>query len=155
MLKSYIQKGNIKTNNASIKKHILYTSKKEKEFTLNLINSLYVNKNINYSYHVLNKSCISFKNEDVKEIINNNEFNIISYDFLTYDIRALIRGTKSYNSINQKGQKEKVNYCIVLSLLHNEIVTIYYNKIKDNHKNINWNLYKGNNINIIDKINTF
>jgi hypothetical protein len=155
MLKSEIKKGNVRGNKQAIKKHVLYTNKEEKNFTLNKINSLYVNKKLNYSYHVLNKSAISFKDTDVKEIINNGNFNIISYDFLDYDIRVLIRGKKGYTTVNQRGKKELCNYCIVISLLKNEIVTIYYNPINDNHKTINWKLYKGNNINIIDKINTF
>lgn len=145
--------GNVKKTKRQKKKHVSQMSETEKQYLKNKIKTIKT-RDITVSKHILNKKKdIGFKMENIFEILNEDkienlivEYNETQNDELI-DKRVLLRGNKSYN-VRFKSKEgsfvSSANICFVISLNTYRIVTVYWNKSKDNHKTINWSRYDKN-----------
>lgn len=135
------KKGEISITKEQIKKH--YTQCTNEEITY-LANRAKCITNIRLSKHAKEKD-ITINLNDVKKILKSKDLKkcIIEYNETNGDKRILIRSKEQFPT-NVNNSTVYCNLCIVLSLIKNEIVTAYFNSVKDNHDNINIKRYDAN-----------
>ena len=109
-------------------------------------------KKTSMTYHALEKNLLSLK--EIKEMINNNNFDIIDFNYHT-DIkieRVLLRSKKTYLIEDMVGNNIECYCKIVLELTTNTIVTLWMNNINDEERKQRTLKTKYNsNFNIITK----
>lgn len=110
------------------KKHAKHMSPHEKDFIKNKILSINNWKFRPHSTHKMVERGASTM--DVLESLKN--FNIIEFHKKEGEVRVLIRGTSIiYND----------NICVVVAPNTNEVVTAYFNDVKDNHFTLDMRQY--------------
>lgn len=143
--------GNIKKTKEQQKKHIEQMNEEEVAYLDEKLNLINLNK-LELSYHLLlRQDEIGFNFKDIINALKNeeNERQIIEYNETpntnSEDFRVLIRSTKSKNvtfkTKNDTFFTAKANICFVLSLKTNQIITVYWNKVGDSHRTIDWKRY--------------
>lgn len=140
------KKGQVRKTDKQFKKHFTQFSEKEVQYLKSKVQKL--KNNVYFSKHELNNG----NDTTLQQIKNNinNDINIIEYNVTYYgedkvDRRVVVRGNKEY-LVNFKKPNENVickksNLCFVISIITGEIITTYYNEIKDNHKTIDLRRY--------------
>lgn len=141
MLKSEINKGNVRKNEIQLKKHRMQMNEKELKRLTQVFSQLNKSKTT-ISKHLLNKESITWDRYDIISILHSDIYDmIIEYNqtptkWGVIDHRIVIRDRKVVET-----DHGKANLCIVVSLVENRVLTAYYNLINDNHKTIDWNRY--------------
>ena len=109
-------------------------------------------KKTSMTYHALEKNLLSLK--EIKEMINNNNFDIIDFNYHT-DIkveRVLLRSKKTYLIEDIIGNNIECYCKIVLELTTNTIVTLWMNNVCDEeNKQRTLKTKYNSNFNIITK----
>ena len=161
-MKQILEMGRIKTTKNQQKKHYLQMGNSEKQYLKNKIDNIDLTK-ITISNHLLIKNSrnqTNYNKDDIIQTLQNKNYNIIEYNEVEgekNDCRVLVRSIATSlieftdkNTLNKT--KEKANICFVISLINLRIITAYWNKESDNHKNIVWSRYN-NNLEIIKRGN--
>lgn len=145
MRKGIINKGFVKRTRMQQKKHYTQLSNDELDYLVNKLREL---KNIQPSWHLVEKKDILIKKLDVFKVINDKNLKdlIIEYNVTPNrfdgkdDRRVLLRSRESYN-VNIGDKSLTCNLCFVISILKGEVITAYYNSVEDNHNSIDWTRY--------------
>lgn len=125
--------------NDSYKKHYTQMTNKEIEYIRSLIDDKKIHR---FTKHMINKKNMrNIKEKDILRVFSNYE--IIEFHKKRKDCRALIRGNVVC---------DKRNICISVNLHTGDIITVYSNDSKDNHKTIDMDNYNLGNVNLIDYI---
>lgn len=141
MLKSEINKGNVRKNEIQLKKHRMQMNEQELKRLTQVFSKLDKSRTT-ISKHLLNKDSITWHRNDIIALLHADIYDmIIEYNqtptkWGTIDHRIVIRDKKSVET-----DHGKANLCIVVSLVENRVLTAYYNLVKDSHKTINWDRY--------------
>lgn len=122
--------------NTSIPEKIRENIKKNKKFEIYMLNLVnYVNKNP----AILNKD-IDYKQKTLyqkKNIVNNETINMIQIlDLVESNIKLILMEIKNY----KKSNNNNINY--LAQLYNNYLKPLYYDKIRDTHKNKNYKIEK-------------
>ena len=131
----YTHVGEVKVTNGQIKKHVSQFTEKEFRF----LNSIVRGRKTQLSYHAkLRMSELNISCNKIKESLKS--FNIIEFNYkeAIQEARVLLRSTKEFKLDDGKFY----NLCCVVSLTENDIVTLYWNLINDNHSTINVDRYQ-------------
>ena len=152
MRKGHIKRGVVKRTQNQEKKHFSQFTTEELVYLENKIKSINTNC-LKPSYHLSSKTDIKYKIDDIAAVLKDDEVKnrIIEYNYTKTryktDERVLLRSKEEYQVL-VNGKTLKCNLCFVISILTNEIITVYYNESKDNHNTIDWTRYN-NNLEII------
>lgn len=102
----------------------------------------------NRSRHILKKQGHDFDNKVLYDTLNAKglENNIIEYNEIyvnnRWQQRVLLRCNKEIEMLNSKTNRiELVNACVVLDITVNEIITVYFNRVGDNHSGLDMSNY--------------
>lgn len=148
MRKGYINRGFVRRTRNQEKKHYTQFTYDELLYLENKIRSLDM-INLKPSAHLLSKPSISYKLDDIMKTLMDKDVKDMIIEFNStkkgnnIDKRVLLRSKDEYE-VKIDNNIVKCNLCFVVSLLNNEIVTVYYNESKDNHNTINWYRYNAN-----------
>ena len=109
------------------------------------------------SSHLREKDAITFDIEDIKNTISTcNTKAIIEFNVTKMgnenDLRVLLKSNK-VTLTECKGKTVKCNLLFVVSLKNNRVVTAFYNRVNDTHKNLDMNYYT-NSIDILNLLNS-
>ena len=150
MFKGEYYKGLVKKSSEQVKKHITQMKQEEIRFLVARLKSLNP-KRLIVSKHLMNKTNVVFKSEDVRDIIKDKrlKYLIIEYNEIKIgneiDKRVLIRGRRNVNVLYIRSDgtffEGLSNLCAVISLNKNCIITCYWNLSNDAHKSIDLNRY--------------
>lgn len=152
-MKGVYEIGNIRKTNGQIKKHESQMNEEEKIYIEKKIRKIDV-KDIKLSHHLRKKKKdIGFKIKDILDTLKSEDLQelIIEYNETPMrgkiDRRVLLRGDRASSVEFKSGDRvffSPANICFVISLDTSQIITVYWNKVSDTHKTINWNRYDKN-----------
>lgn len=148
MRRGKINRGLVKVTKNQQKKHYTQFSLEEKEYLVSALRNIDTSKIIP-SKHLASKLDVTYKMEDIQEVLKDNNLKdmIIEYNVTItregVDKRVLLRSKKSFPVII-KNNTVDCNICFVISIINNEIITVYYNKQDDNHNTVDFNRYNKN-----------
>lgn len=148
MRKGNINRGVVKRTYNQEKKHYTQFTNEESLYLQEKIRSLDTSK-LKVSNHLSLKSTVSYDIGDIIATMRSDDLTDIIIEFNSTkkfdhtDKRVLLRSKKVYD-VEVDGNIKKCNLCFVISLLKNELITVYYNEYKDNHDTINWYRYNEN-----------
>ena len=138
-----IRRGQVKTTENQIKKHISQMTSDETAFIAKRLKMVYAN--YKWHPHFLNSSRL-FNMMTVERLLisPNIQDCIIEYNQRGNDRRVLLRSTFSSNVTLEKDGKSyeaDANLCLVIDIYTGVIVTAYWNEATDHHDNVNMKRY--------------
>lgn len=143
MLKGEIKKGTVRKTNNQFKKFVTQFKGDDFEKCLIAINNTLHNR-IYASSHLRRKSAVSYDMKEICNVLKSGKYDIIEYNYVQYpdhrDNRVVVKSWDSYN-VNVDGKDTECNMIFVLSVTNNQIVTLWYNRVDDNHKTLNMSRY--------------
>lgn len=146
----YIQRGRVKKTKGQVKKHVSQMSKEEIQYLARRVKL--VSGSYKWTAHSLDSSRM-FNMLTVERLLNSPDLEkcIIEYNETPskkrkgfIEKRVLLRSTFSKEVLlNHKGTSslEEANLCISIDIMTGVVVTAYWNKVTDNHKNIDMRRY--------------
>lgn len=144
--KGEIKKGTIRTTNNQFKKFITQFKGDDFEKCLIAINNTLHNR-IYASSHLRRKSAVSYDMKEICDVLKSGKYDIIEYNYVLgnngRDNRVVVKSWDSYQ-VDIDGKDTECNMIFVLSVTNNQIITIWYNDINDNHKTLNMSRYNKN-----------
>ena len=146
MLKGEIRKGTVRKTNNQFKKFVTQFKGDDFEKCLIAINNT-LHKKIYASSHLRRKSAVSYSMKEICDVLKSGKYDIIEYNYVQYsdyrDNRVVVKSWDSYN-VNVDGKDTECNMIFVLSVTNNQIVTLWYNNVDDNHNTLNMKRYDKN-----------
>lgn len=144
--KGEIRKGTVRKTNNQFKKFVTQFKGDDFEKCLIAINNT-LHKKIYASSHLRRKSAVSYSMKEICDVLKSGKYDIIEYNYVQYsdyrDNRVVVKSWDSYN-VNVDGKDTECNMIFVLSVTNNQIVTLWYNNVDDNHNTLNMKRYDKN-----------
>ena len=144
--KGEIKKGTVRKTNNQFKKFVTQFKGDDFEKCLIAINNT-LHKKIYASSHLRRKSAVSYSMKEICDVLKSGKYDIIEYNYVQYsdyrDNRVVVKSWDSYN-VNVDGKDTECNMIFVLSVTNNQIVTLWYNNVDDNHNTLNMKRYDKN-----------
>jgi hypothetical protein len=142
--------GKVKQTKDQKKKHVNQMTKEEIAYLKKQI-MLFPTWKAKMSKH-LKRKMVTLNLNDVEDMLLDRkaedfivEYNETPLETGGTDRRLLLRSTKSqkvkFKTRNNRMVEAQANLCFVISLDHFEIITAYWNKVTDDHENIDWKRY--------------
>lgn len=144
--------GNIKRTKGQQKKHIKQMSQDEVSYLEKKLRRINLKK-VKLSNHLKERQAeIGFDFNHIIGVLRNKDIDksIIEYnetvDRSGFTDRRILLRNKKYQNVTFKTKnntffKAKANMCFVVSIETNQIITVYWNKVSDRHRSINWSRY--------------
>lgn len=144
--KGEIRRGTVRKTNNQFKKFVTQFKGDDFEKCLIAINNT-LHKKIYASSHLRRKSAVSYSMKEICDVLKSGKYDIIEYNYVQYsdyrDNRVVVKSWDSYN-VNVDGKDTECNMIFVLSVTNNQIVTLWYNNVDDNHNTLNMKRYDKN-----------
>lgn len=141
--KGEIKKGTVRKTSNQFKKFVTQFKGDDFEKCLIAINNTLHNR-IYASSHLRRKSAVTYSMKEICDVLKSGKYDIIEYNYVQYsnyrDNRVVVKSWDSYN-VNVEGKDTECNMIFVLSVTNNQIVTLWYNRVDDNHKTLNMSRY--------------
>lgn len=146
MFKGEIKKGTVRSTSNQFKKFVTQFKGDDFEKCLIAINNT-LHKKIHASSHLRRKSAVSYDMKEICDVLKSGKYDIIEYNYVQYsdhrDNRVVVKSWDSYQ-VDIDGKDTECNMIFVLSVTNNQIVTLWYNSIDDDHKTLNMSRYNKN-----------